>query len=237
MNSNKFILFLLVLFILVGCKKQSTPEPEYLLERDNPDHNPTIRNTLSPSPQTSYEPTAADTITAVFVCEKARYKSGNAQRVFVNAFYYYDASQWLSFDSLIKMPSHKLEPNMIQFSPNDSSNVTITYAKGNDIIHSTKGHPSCILDQFPISCSVCSPYDAAIYKIKYNGNPNTDKIFSRGNGYLNSAPGELKIKAYSSSSNKSSWYSIYFENYSSFKVNGKWFVLINRISDACEAHN
>lgn len=192
------------------------------------------------TPVITYQPTIADSITAIFVCEKGRYftVNGVGVRNFMNSFYYYDAALPLSFDSLIKRIPAKMPANMIQFALGDSSDISITYPKGNTIIHSTKGYPNYILDQFPFSCGSCFylENEATPYKIRFNGsNYNTDKIFSHGNGYYGIIEADIILKPYSCSSGKRCSFSICFDNYSYFKINGKWFVWINRISDFGEA--
>lgn len=238
MNLRNYIKYLGLVLIIFSCKKQPAPESKYLLDRDNSPKQTTRTTTTLIDPATSYQPTKADSITAIFICQKGRYFSVNGGRYFMNSFYYYDAASTLSFDSLIKRAPTKLYPNLIQFAQGDSSDMTITYPKGNDSIHSIKGYPDCILDQFPYDCGSCFWVEnlGVNYKIRFNGNNyNTDKIFSEGNGYYATLEADVKIKPSSCSSGKRCYYSIYFENYSYFKVNSKWFVWINRIGDFCEA--
>ncbi len=238
MNLLDRIKLLGLVLIMLSCKKQTAPESEYLLERDNSLKQTTRTSTAVIDPVIPYQPAIADSITAIFVCQKGRYFSVNGLRSFMNSFYYYDASRPLSFDSLIKRMPTKLDLNMIQFTQGDSSDMTITYPKGNNSVHSKKGYPNCILDEFPHNCGSCFWGDnlAINYKIRFSGNNyNTDKIFSEGNGYYATLEADVKIKPSSCSSGKRCYYSIYFDNYSYFKVNSKWFVWINRIGDFCEA--
>ncbi|MBK6520852.1 MAG: hypothetical protein KBG47_00945 [Bacteroidia bacterium] len=235
MNSLKGIKYVGLVLIIFSCKKKPAPESEYLLERDN---KTTKTATTLITPVITYQPTVADSITAIFVCQKGRYFSVNGGRYFMNSFYYYDAASTLSFDSLIKRVPTKMNPNVIQFVPGDSSDITISYPIGNIVIHSTRGFPNCKLGQFPQYCAVCfEPNNqVANYEITYGaGHKNTDKIYSQGNGYLGLDVGIVNLKPSYCSSGKRCYYSIYFENYSYFKVNGKWFVWINRIGDFCEA--
>ncbi len=244
MNFVRGITCLAFILLIFCCKKKDPPESVYMLERDylSQTSPATPTNTIKPNiiiavPQASYQPIAADTIVAVFLCSKGRYVSVNGFRGFANLFYYYDAKISLNFDSLGWNGSRKdMDSSMIQFAPGDSNNTTIKYTKGSQtyIMHSTKGYPNCTLDPYyPIMSGSC--YCASKnYKIMFNGDPNTDKIYSRRNGNLAINNYEVSLKPYSCSSGKRCSYLIYFENYSYFKINGKWFIWINRITDDAE---
>jgi hypothetical protein len=183
---------------------------------------------------TPYHPIAADSITAIFVCVRCYDK----EFFYQNAYYYFDAAIPLRFDSLVKRPANKITPNMIQVAPGDSNDITITYPKGNYVLHSTRGFSSIILDHFPWQVGGYFPnYPVYNYKIHYSSaNQNTDKILSNGNGEIGLNETNANLKPYSCSSNKFCYFSICFDNYSYFKVNGKWFVWINRVSDYSEVN-
>jgi hypothetical protein len=236
MKKWKIVSAVCIVLAIFSCKKEPV-ESEYVVERDNKSQAGSIPATVTVqvAQTASYQPTAADTIMAVFVCIKGRYFHHYSGRYFGNAFYCYDGQISLTVDSLLKQLPRKMDSTMIQISAGDSSDITIKYTKGLQtyVMHSTKGYPNIVMGILPYSCNVCQmPGAGPPYEIGYNGDPNTDKIYSRGNGSIQVGVTRFTIKAYSCSSLKECSYSIDFENYTYFKINGKWFVWINRLSDA-----
>lgn len=248
MNFVKGITCLAFILLIFCCKKKDPPESVYMLERDNKTQT-IVTNTSTPTntvivPLATYQPTAADTIVAVFECTKWRYFSRHSGGYFFyTTFYCYDGQIPLTVDSLLKRPPRKMDSTMIHIAQNDSNDMWINYAKSGTTpaiysLHSTKGYPNCIRGNLPFSCGVCSwNTGASPYSIGYNGDPNTDRIYSQGNGTIAVGTTQASIKPYSCSSQKECKYSIYFENYTYFKINEKWFVWINRLRDYSVAGN
>ena len=233
MNANKFIHFLLAIFILVGCKKQPSPEPEYLLERDNKAHvtaNITHAKIYEAKEYLSINGLPAnglDSIYGIFHC--LRPCEPGYHYLHPSVFYNYEApkpmdqNNYKGLGSDVKMfiNSQDTSDFILEFDFN-AAHITI---------HSKRGFPNCIFDSkgrnFAGDYALNRPY-----KIEYsNSNTNTDSIYDC-NPRMHSIPLTSTLVSLHTYMPLKMWpkpndYGILFRNFSYIKIDGKLFIIVN----------
>ena len=233
MSLDKFIHFLLAFFILIGCKKQPTPEPEYLLERDNKvtvsaNGIPTKINSAKEYQSINGLPSDnLDSVYGVFHC--LRPCGPGYHYLHPAVFYNYETPKPMNQNNY-----NGLSTDIEMFiNPLDSSDFILEFDfnKSHIIIHSKRGFPNCLFDSKGRDFAGDYPFNRP-YKIEYrNSNKNTDSIYdcypriSRIplTSTLISLHTYMPLKMWP----KPNEYGILFRNFSYVKIEGKLFIIVN----------
>lgn len=231
MKSNKFILFLIVIFIVIACKKQELQEPEYLLERDNETNAQSVNSSTYTGQCTAIYAMPAlasinnDSLFGYIICNRplvGNVVSKNSAFISVT-----EAEVPANMDTT-GLNYHDLKDYNVYNNPNDSSLVIFEFSYKNKLykVYSSLGFSNCIFDT---KVSNFNKYSKFVpYHIKFDGPiKNTDAIFTCGPTIkLTDTLAILKTCTSVANFGKDERiYSISFINTEYFTIEGRRFVL------------